>query len=72
MLSVFATEPGKVMDDGLLVEGVADLVFKDEATWVVVDFKTDWEIKGDLERYRRQVSIYAKTFGEIHGQRCSA
>jgi ATP-dependent helicase/nuclease subunit A len=60
------------MDDGLLVEGVADLVFKDEATWVVVDFKTDQEIKGDLERYRRQVSIYAKTVGEIHGQRCSA
>jgi ATP-dependent exoDNAse (exonuclease V) beta subunit len=60
------------MDDGLLVEGVADLVFKEQTTWVVVDFKTDQQIKGDLERYRRQVSIYAKTVSEIYGQACAA
>jgi ATP-dependent helicase/nuclease subunit A len=60
------------MDDGSLVEGVADLIFKEVSTWVIVDFKTDQQIKGDMERYKRQVSIYARTMGELHGQACSA
>jgi ATP-dependent exoDNAse (exonuclease V) beta subunit len=60
------------MNDELLVEGFADLIFKEQNTWIVVDFKTDQQIKGDLERYRRQVSIYAKTIGEVYGQACAA
>jgi ATP-dependent helicase/nuclease subunit A len=60
------------MDDRLLVEGVADLVFKEDIRWVVVDFKTDQQINGDLERYRKQVSLYAKSVGDIHGQECAA
>lgn len=59
-------------NDGVLVEGVADLVFREESRWVVVDFKTDQEIKGDLEHYRRQVSIYAKTVGEVYNEACAA
>jgi ATP-dependent exoDNAse (exonuclease V) beta subunit len=55
-----------------LIEGVADLVFREDIAWVVVDFKTDQEIKADLGRYQRQVSIYAKTIGEIHGEPCAA
>jgi ATP-dependent exoDNAse (exonuclease V) beta subunit len=60
------------MDDRLLVEGAADLVFKEDIRWVVVDFKTDQQINGDLERYRKQVSLYAKSVGDIHGQECAA
>jgi ATP-dependent exoDNAse (exonuclease V) beta subunit len=54
------------LDDGTLIEGVADLVFRDDTRWIVVDFKTDQELAGELERYRRQVAIYAKAIGEVH------
>jgi len=50
------------LEDGLLVEGRVDLAFLDEAepgTWTVVDFKTDFEIKGKLDEYREQVRLYA-------------
>jgi len=60
------------MEDGLLIEGIADLVFREEGRWTVVDFKTDQEVKSDLERYRRQVSIYAQTISEVHKQPCAA
>jgi ATP-dependent exoDNAse (exonuclease V) beta subunit len=46
-------------DDGSLVEGLADLAFRENGEWIVVDFKTDQELAGAMERYRRQVAIYA-------------
>ena len=45
--------------DGTIVEGVIDLAFEDEAGWTVVDFKTDYELTRALDRYRRQVGLYA-------------
>jgi ATP-dependent exoDNAse (exonuclease V) beta subunit len=47
------------LEEGDLVEGVVDLAFDDGQGFVVVDFKTDRELDGALERYRRQVQIYA-------------
>jgi ATP-dependent exoDNAse (exonuclease V) beta subunit len=47
-------------EDGLLVEGVIDLAFRDGDTWVVVDFKTDRELEVGLDVYRRQVRLYAQ------------
>jgi ATP-dependent exoDNAse (exonuclease V) beta subunit len=47
------------VQDGTLVEGIADLVFLDADNWIVVDFKTDQELAAGLPAYRRQVSIYA-------------
>jgi ATP-dependent exoDNAse (exonuclease V) beta subunit len=46
-------------DNGTLIEGLADLAFREDGKWIVVDFKTDQELAGALERYRRQVAIYA-------------
>ena len=60
------------MEDGLLIEGIADLAFREEDRWTVVDFKTDQEVRSDLERYRRQVWIYAQTISEVHKQQCAA
>jgi ATP-dependent exoDNAse (exonuclease V) beta subunit len=45
---------------GKLVEGTVDLAFDDGHTFVVVDFKTDRELDGALERYQQQVQIYAR------------
>jgi ATP-dependent exoDNAse (exonuclease V) beta subunit len=44
------------MEDGTLIEGIADLVFREDGRWIVVDFKTDQELARELVRYRRQVS----------------
>ncbi|MEK6321440.1 MAG: UvrD-helicase domain-containing protein [Acidobacteriota bacterium] len=50
------------LEDGVLVEGIVDLAFVEESdpgTWIVVDFKTDFEIAGRLEEYRQQVALYS-------------
>jgi len=52
------------LDDGTIVEGIADLAFAEGANgariWNVVDFKTDLAIAGRLEEYRAQISLYAR------------
>ncbi len=53
--------------DGVLVEGVVDLAFRDGDTWVVVDFKTDRELETALDVYRRQVQLYADMVARATG-----
>ena len=58
------------LDDGVIVEGVVDAAFlEDGAGWTVVDFKTDVEIAGRLEEYRRQVGLYARAIAQATGAR---
>jgi ATP-dependent exoDNAse (exonuclease V) beta subunit len=45
--------------DGVLFEGVVDLAFEDDQGWTIVDFKTTAQAAGVLDRYRRQVAMYA-------------
>jgi len=61
------------LDDGTLVEGVADLAFVDTggdgaARWTVVDFKTDREIGGRLAEYQAQLAIYLRAIARATGQ----
>jgi ATP-dependent helicase/nuclease subunit A len=46
------------LNDGTLIESVVDLAFRDGDQWTVVDFKTDAELKGRDEIYRRQIALY--------------
>ena len=55
-------------DDGLLLEGVVDLAYKQEGTWVIVDFKTDRELHRSLDVYRRQVQLYAQMVAQATGE----
>jgi ATP-dependent helicase/nuclease subunit A len=52
------------LEDGLIVEGIADLVFLEEhegaRRWVVVDFKTDVDLTPRLTEYRTQVALYLR------------
>jgi ATP-dependent exoDNAse (exonuclease V) beta subunit len=51
------------LEDGTLVEGVADLAFREDEpapTWIVVDFKTDLAVGGRVDEYRRQLGAYAE------------
>ncbi|HEY8515121.1 MAG TPA: UvrD-helicase domain-containing protein [Candidatus Binatia bacterium] len=57
--------------DGVLVEGVVDVAFREEDPtpgWVVVDFKSDLEIAGRLDGYRRQVELYARAVARATGE----
>ena len=56
------------VDDGTLVEGVVDLAFRDDGTWVVVDFKTDRELEAALDVYRRQVRFYVQMVARATGE----
>jgi len=61
------------MPDGELLEGVVDLAFEDAGEWVVVDFKTDREIsQTGLDRYSRQVAVYAAAIRRATGAPVSA
>jgi ATP-dependent helicase/nuclease subunit A len=53
------------LEDGVLVEGVADLAFIETGAdgqrfWTVVDYKTDAELSGRLDEYRAQLAIYMR------------
>jgi ATP-dependent exoDNAse (exonuclease V) beta subunit len=48
------------LEDGTLVESVADLAFQEDNDWTVVDFKTDYELGERVETYRRQVAVYVR------------
>ena len=58
-------------DDGVLIEGVVDVAFRQDGAWVVIDYKTDREL-GDtddaLDIYRRQVALYAEMIARATGE----
>jgi ATP-dependent helicase/nuclease subunit A len=59
------------LDGGEIVEGVVDLAFKESDlhdTWVVVDYKTDFELSGRLDEYRQQLSLYTLGVSRATGQ----
>ena len=56
------------LESGALVEGFVDLAFEVGGQMVVVDFKTDRELEGALETYRRQVQIYAHAIATATGR----
>jgi ATP-dependent exoDNAse (exonuclease V) beta subunit len=58
------------LDDGSLIEGVADLAFReDEPTpsWTIVDFKTDLDVAGRLPEYRWQLGAYGLAVARATG-----
>ena len=60
------------LKDDVLIEGVVDLAYQDpnrENLWVVVDYKTDYEIRGRLEEYKKQVWLYALAISRATGMK---
>ena len=58
--------------EGLLVEGIVDLLFQEKEGLVIVDYKTDAGSEAELERrwadYSRQGSVYAAAMADITGR----
>ena len=57
------------LSDRALIEGYVDLAYVMDDDVVVVEFKTDRELAGALETYRRQVQVYAAAVGSALGRR---
>ena len=57
------------LDHGLIVEGVVDLTFQEKTgdPWIVIDYKTDFEVKGRLEEYQKQIALYALAIARSTG-----
>jgi ATP-dependent exoDNAse (exonuclease V) beta subunit len=54
-----------IAPDGILLEGTIDLAFEDGEDLVVLDFKTDRELKSDFDQYRRQVDVYCRALSSV-------
>ncbi|MDE2805811.1 MAG: UvrD-helicase domain-containing protein [Gemmatimonadota bacterium] len=64
--------PGHGGDASQVLEGVIDLVFKEDDRWVVADYKTDSGYDPDfadrVRRYRAQVDLYAECWEQLTGE----
>ena len=60
------------LDPGVVIEGNVDLAYATDGHLTVIDFKTDRELEGALDVYRRQVQIYAYAFAAATGLRANA
>ena len=61
------------LDGGRLLEGIIDLAFVEDGTWIIVDFKTDVDFKTGVdttarrEQYERQLQWYAYALTRLTG-----
>ncbi len=56
------------LESGAIVEGIVDLAYHADGEVVVIDFKTDRELEGAMDTYRRQVQIYAHAIALATGR----
>ena len=52
----------------LLLQGVIDCAFEENGAWVLVDYKTDADAAGAIERHRPQLALYAQALAGITGR----
>lgn len=50
-----------------LLQGVIDCCFIERGAWVLVDYKTDADAAGAIERHRPQLELYAQALAGITG-----
>jgi ATP-dependent exoDNAse (exonuclease V) beta subunit len=53
------------LEDGRVLEGVIDLAFVENDTWVIVDFKTDADSSERRAQYERQLQWYGFALAEL-------
>ena len=51
-----------------LLQGVIDCCFIERGAWVLVDYKTDADAAGAIERHRPQLELYAQALAGITGR----
>ena len=63
-----ATGQATLVGPSFMEVGASGLAFRDDGTWVVIDFKTDRELDVALDVYRRQVQLYAQMVARATGE----
>jgi ATP-dependent exoDNAse (exonuclease V) beta subunit len=58
--NVYREAPAAFIEDGVLREGVMDLLFEEDGEWVLVDFKTDASLQERSAAYEDQVRFYSR------------
>lgn len=63
--------PFALKEEGTVLTGAIDLIFKEDNKWVIVDYKTD-DFEKDIERkksYEKQLTLYAKYWERLTGEK---
>ena len=74
MLGIPASEitPELQSKETVLIQGIIDAYFEEEGELVLVDYKTDYVERGQgkelAERYRTQMTYYAKALEQLTGK----
>ena len=55
------------LDDGRLLDGIIDLAFVENDSWIIVDFKTDAGASERRLQYERQLQWYAFALARLTG-----
>jgi ATP-dependent exoDNAse (exonuclease V) beta subunit len=55
------------IEEARLMEGILDLAFVEDGSWVIVDFKTDADISSHQVQYQRQLQWYASALSRLTG-----
>jgi ATP-dependent exoDNAse (exonuclease V) beta subunit len=56
------------LDDGMLLEGSIDLLYRERERWQVIDFKTDRELASKKQLYERQLRWYVLAVSKLMGR----
>jgi ATP-dependent helicase/nuclease subunit A len=65
---VWREAPVSMVIDDVVIDGQVDLAFEASDGWTVVDFKSDVELAGGGDAYRRQVAFYVAAITAATGQ----
>ena len=57
-----------LLEDGSIVEGVVDLVFHESSGWLVIDFKTDFDVERNRPKYEVQLRAYVSAVSDATGE----
>ncbi len=68
------TTPGAATPGEHVIEGIIDLIFREEDGWVIVDYKTDVMSDPDVRRgreelYRKQLDLYSACWEQMTGEK---
>jgi ATP-dependent exoDNAse (exonuclease V) beta subunit len=51
--------------DGKAIEGIIDVLFRENSVWHIVDFKTDLEVEVGWAQYKRQIQWYGRAVADL-------
>ena len=64
----YLKDEAKSSEEEIMIQGMMDCYFMENGQWILVDYKTDWELDEQrLEGYRLQLKLYVKALEMASG-----